>query len=154
MKRFFLHTLYKIYTLKNFFTRPIIIGVRVMLLRNGDEVLLVKHSYQDGWLLPGGGTKRGETIEQAARRECREEIGAEVGEMQLVGVYTQFVHWKTDHIVLFKSEDFTITPKTDIEIECAKFFNMRELPSDMMPGSRRRIEAHLQGQPVPRSGNW
>jgi len=154
MERFFLHSLYKLYKLKFFFTRPVIVGVRVMLIRNEQEVLLVRHSYQDGWLLPGGGVKRRETIEQAARRECREEVGAEIGEMELAGVFTNFFEYKNDHIILFISHDFNIHPKTDIEIEHAEFYPLKELPPDTMSGSRRRIEKYVQGQLVPRSGTW
>ena len=153
MKRLLLHFLYKIYKLIFFFTRPVIIGVRVMLIRDG-QILLVKHSYQDGWLIPGGGIKRKETEEQAARRECREEIGAEVGKMELVGVFTNFSEFKNDHIVLFKSKDFTIFPKADIEIEHAEFFKMNDLPADMMPGSQRRIEDYLHERPIPWDGIW
>lgn len=153
MKRLLLHFLYKIYKLIFFFTRPVIIGVRVMLIRDG-QILLVKHSYQDGWLIPGGGIKRKETEEQAARRECREEIGAEVSKMELVGVFTNFSEFKNDHIVLFKSEDFTIFPKADIEIEHAEFFKMNDLPADMMPGSQRRIEDYLHERPIPWDGIW
>ena len=153
MKRLLLHFLYKIYKIIFFFTRPVIIGVRVMLIRDG-QILLVKHSYQDGWLIPGGGIKRKETEEQAARRECREEIGAEVGKMELVGVFTNFSEFKNDHIVLFKSKDFTIFPKADIEIEHAEFFKMNDLPADMMPGSQRRIEDYLHERPIPWDGIW
>jgi len=153
MKRLLLHFLYKIYKLIFFFTRPVIIGVRVMLIRDG-QILLVKHSYQDGWLIPGGGIKRKETEEQAARRECREEIGAEVSKMELVGVFTNFSEFKNDHIVLFKSDDFTIYPKADIEIEHAEFFKMNDLPADMMPGSQRRIEDYLHERPIPWDGIW
>ena len=153
MKRLFLHTLYKIYILKFFFTRPITIGVRAMLIRDG-QILLVKHSYKDGWLIPGGGVKRKETLEQAARRECREEFGAEIGKMELVGIFTNFSEFKNDHIVLFKSEDFTVYPKTDIEIEHADYFNMKDLPADTTAGSQRRIEDYLQKRPIPWDGIW
>ena len=153
MKRLFLHTLYKIYTLKFFFTRPITIGVRAMLIRDG-QILLVKHSYKDGWLIPGGGVKRKETLEQAARRECREEFGAEIGKMELDGVFTNFYEFKNDHIVLFKSEDFSVYPKTDIEIEHADYFSMKDLPADTMPGSQRRIEDYLKERPIPWDGIW
>ena len=50
-----------------FIVRPITLGVRILLI-DGDRVILVKHSYEPGWFLPGGGVKRGETLEQAARR--------------------------------------------------------------------------------------
>ena len=38
-------------------------------------LLLVRSSYQVEWNFPGGGVKRGETPEEAARRELAEEIG-------------------------------------------------------------------------------
>lgn len=153
MKRTFLHLLYKIYSLQFFFTQPITIGVRVMLIRDG-QVLLVKHSYQDGWLIPGGGIKRKETPEQAARRECREEVGAEIGDLELIGIYTNYVEHRSDHIVLFVCHDFSIHPKTDFEIERAEFFDMNDLPDDMMEGNRTRIEEYQIRAKTPQFGEW
>lgn len=51
--------------------------VRVIVSR-GDRILMVQHSDADGtfWILPGGGVKPGESLEQAAEREVREEAGA------------------------------------------------------------------------------
>ena len=71
--------LYHAFRIYCFFFRPILIGVRTMMIKN-DKVLLVRHTYIPGWFMPGGGLKRGETLEQAARREVFEETGAQLGE--------------------------------------------------------------------------
>jgi 8-oxo-dGTP diphosphatase len=41
----------------------------------GEALLLVRSSYRIAWNFPGGGIRRGETAEVAARRELAEEIG-------------------------------------------------------------------------------
>lgn len=152
MKRTFLRLLYRIYSLRWLITRPITLGVRVLLVKD-EQVLLVKHSYQDGWFLPGGGVKRKETPEQAARRECFEESGAKVWEMELVGIFTHFVEHKNDHIVVFISNDFEIEPRHDFEIERVEFFQLDALPHDIKEGSKKQIEAYRKGEQQS-TGYW
>ncbi|MGK5630571.1 NUDIX domain-containing protein [Streptomyces sp. URMC 123] len=54
------------------------------IVRSGDEILLVREVIANegplAWSLPGGGVKAGELIDEAMRRELREETGLEVGE--------------------------------------------------------------------------
>jgi 8-oxo-dGTP pyrophosphatase MutT (NUDIX family) len=51
--------------------------VRVIVIR-GDRILMVQHQDTNGrfWILPGGGVKPGESLEEAAVREVLEEAGA------------------------------------------------------------------------------
>lgn len=134
-------------------TAPITTGVRVLLVRDG-QVLLVKHVYQEGWFLPGGGVKRGETLDQAARREAAEEVGAQMGEMVFFGMYTNFYDRVTDHIAVFACTDFTLSGRTDHEIERCTFFPFDSLPAEISPGHDRRVAEYARGQPCPVAGHW
>jgi len=54
-------------------------GARVLVSRgDGDQTLLVSNRGEDGWDVPGGAREPGETPEETARREIREEIGLSV----------------------------------------------------------------------------
>ena len=145
--------LYDVYRLRWAVTRPVTLGVRLMLIKE-NQVLLVKPTYQDGWFFPGGGVKRHETIEQTARREALEETGADLGELELVGIYALFNDFKTDHIALFKCSDFTYSGQHDFEIDQIALFPLEALPPDMAPGHQRRIQEYLDGSPVLKFGPW
>lgn len=141
---------FKIYC---FLFRPVRMGVRV-LMAQGDEVWLVRHTYLDGWFLPGGGVERQETLEKAARREAREEIGAELEKISLLGVFTNFIQWKTDHTTVFLCKDFTITGKPDGEIAEARLFSLSNLPKDTFSSHRSLLDAYQKGENLPAFGEW
>lgn len=117
-------------------------------------MLLVKHTYQRHWYLPGGGVRKGETIEQAVRREAAEEFGAKLGHLRLFGVYTNFYEHKNDHVVVFSCSDFTLTGETDSEVESFDFFAFDDLPIHTSPGSLRRIGEYVSQKGFPEIGIW
>ncbi len=141
---------FKIYC---FIFRPVCMGARIVMLQN-DKIWLVRHTYLPGWFLPGGGLKRGETLEQAARREAYEETGAQLGSVSLMGAYTNFVQWKTDHSIVFICRDFSITGKPDGEIAEARAFPLNELPEDVFPSHRLRLDELRTGGSAPQFGEW
>ena len=143
------YTLLRVYW---FLVRPVTLGVRILLFKDG-KFVLVKHSYQDAWYLPGGGVKRGETFEQAILREATEECGARINQIRFLGVYDNLSEYKNDHIVLFLSEDFTINKRRDKEIEQVSEFSYQQLPDKISPGSRRKIEAFISESLNP-TGMW
>ena len=132
--------------------RPLTIGVRAILIQ-GNQVLLVKHTYQTSWYMPGGGVNRGESLEQAVCREAQEEVGATLGEIALFGAYSNFREGKNDHVIVFLCREFTLTGQTDGEIERFGFFPLDALPADTSPGTRRRIDEYVTGT-LPCVGQW
>jgi 8-oxo-dGTP pyrophosphatase MutT (NUDIX family) len=131
---------------------PITLGVRVILTRDG-EVLLVRHTYRPGWFLPGGGVHRRESLERAARREAREEAGATLGELRLLGVYSNFEDSKSDHVAVFGSTEVTLSGKHDDEIAELGWFPVDALPMEVSPGTYDRIAEWLLPGGL-RSGKW
>jgi ADP-ribose pyrophosphatase YjhB (NUDIX family) len=150
---FILRTLYLLRRIYQFFFQPINLGVRIMLIQD-NQVLLVRHVYQNGWFMPGGGMKRRETLEQAARRECREEAGVEIRAIELFGIFFNYSEWKSDHIALFLSEDFTMTDQKDSEIAEKRFFPLDSLPDGLGSGHRRRLREYQVGVKQVRHGVW
>lgn len=60
-------------------------GVVLRQNGNGLEVLLCGRNADKLWALPKGTPEKGESLEQAARREVREETGVEVEQDGIVG---------------------------------------------------------------------
>lgn len=128
--------------------RPTTLGCRCLVLR-GDSVLLVRHTYCDGWHLPGGGVKRGEAFAEAARREVREETGLEVDGLRLLQLYHSRAEGKSDHVALFAAESPEGLPRpASLEIAEVCFAPLNALPDDTSPAARRRIAEHLGAAPT------
>jgi len=148
-----LRFLYALNRLRWRIVRPITLGVKLLLVQEGG-ICLVRHTYQSGWHLVGGGVKRGERMEEAGRREAREEVGAALGELRLFGLYANFQEGKSDHIAVFVCSEFTLAGARSAEIAEWRMFPLGELPADVSPGSMRRISEYLDGRRVPATGAW
>ncbi|RDY27273.1 NUDIX domain-containing protein [Romboutsia weinsteinii] len=57
---------------------------------NGDILLQKRNRYDEIWGLPGGAIEIGESIEEAAIREVKEETGIDVRVEHLIGVYSKY----------------------------------------------------------------
>src|SRR5438132_475334 len=68
----------------------------------GPALLLVRSSYRIGWHLPGGGVRRGEMPEAAARRELAEEIGLTTPALHPAGVACGIWDGRCDRVHFFE----------------------------------------------------
>jgi 8-oxo-dGTP pyrophosphatase MutT (NUDIX family) len=68
----------------------------------GQALVLVRPSYQKAWNLPGGGIRRGETPEIAARRELAEEIGFVPCALLPAGSIRGTWDGRRDHVYFFE----------------------------------------------------
>jgi 8-oxo-dGTP pyrophosphatase MutT (NUDIX family) len=133
--------------------QPLNFGVQLMLIRD-EKIVLVRHSYKPGWYFPGGGVKKKETVEMAARREAMEEVGGTLGELHLFGIYANLHGPTSDHITVLRCHDFTLNGQSDAEIDEVKWFPLDQLPPDLNLGARRRIAAYQQGDHWPELADW
>ncbi|MGE4250086.1 MAG: NUDIX domain-containing protein [Parvibaculaceae bacterium] len=134
--------------------RGMTLGVRAAIFDDQDRVFLVRHSYAPGWLFPGGGVERGETIYDALRRELVEEGGIVIdGAPVLHGLFSNEAKFRGDHVACFVVRRFTRREwKPDVEIKEAGFFPLASLPDGTTGGTRRRIEEIIAGK-AP-SAHW
>ncbi|MEH7305831.1 NUDIX hydrolase [Neobacillus drentensis] len=65
----------------------ILVGAVVAVIDEKGKILLQKRP-EGVWGLPGGLLELGESVEEAGRREVFEETGVEIGQLQLVEVFS------------------------------------------------------------------
>ncbi len=111
------------------FTKPRHFGALVMLWHD-KRVLLVRTSYQDGWVAPGGGIKADEAPVQAAIREASEELGLQLTLEDLRHALAVEHFWdnRRDKVQIFELE-VSDAPKIRIdnrEIIEARFVTLEE----------------------------
>ena len=124
--------------------RPTTHGALVALW-SGGEVLLVRNSYVPYYCLPGGYLRRGETAQEAALRELREEVGVAAMGEQLARVLDHHHEWegKHDHVEIFALE-LSSRPEVEIDhrevVEAAWWVPERALSLRLFPPVRQMLE--------------
>lgn len=126
--------------------RPLLIGVRVLVVE-GDRVLLVRHrSGRTPWSLPGGGVEKHEPLAAAAQRECFEEAGVRVRIDSAHGIYDHFFLGMSNYIAVFVAVPLSpLALRRSLEIAEARYFPLDALPPTIERGSARRISEYCSG---------
>ena len=79
--------------------------VGVIIHNNENKIFLAQsYKWQDSWCVPGGHLECGETLEQCAKREIKEETNLEIEQLELVctqeAIFSNEFHEKR-HFIFF-----------------------------------------------------
>jgi 8-oxo-dGTP diphosphatase len=116
-------------------------------IAQGDSILLVRQGYgKRYWSLPGGSMEPGESVDQAAVREVKEETGLDVRLTRLVGVYSRPAEGAL--AVCFEGEIVggSFCEAMDETPEC-RYFPADDLPEPIRAHLRERVADWRRGGP-------
>ncbi|MBP5792083.1 MAG: NUDIX domain-containing protein [Spirochaetaceae bacterium] len=101
----------------------------VILAKFQNKWVYCKHKKRDTWEIPGGHREKGEEILCSAKRELKEETGAEDFSIRPIAVYSVTIGNKTNYGKLFYAEVKTINQNLEHEIEKIQLFD--DIPENL-----------------------
>lgn len=125
-----------------------ILSAATVVLNDQNELLLIKGPRR-GWEMPGGQVEEGESLEEAAIRETKEESGIDVEVLKFCGIFQNVERSICNTLFLCKAVGGE--PRTSPESLEVGFFPIQEaLEMVTFANFRERIEACLDeaAQPV------
>ena len=133
-------------------SRPMTLGVRAAVENADGHVFMVRHTYINGWFMPGGGIEKDEPALEALRRELIEEGGIRlIAEPKVFGFYSNHHHFRNDHVLLYHvpwgSWEKVAATSTG-EISETAWVNPHAPPAGVTAGNLRRLEELYRGAPV------
>jgi ADP-ribose pyrophosphatase YjhB (NUDIX family) len=122
-----------------------VVGVAVVLLEDGK--LLLGKRRDGGWCIPCGFVEWEESVEEAARREFREETGLDVRLEGLLAVHSNF-HNPEQHTVgiWYRGQRTGGSLKAAEDLVEAAFFPLDELPQLKFPTDELVVEQLKQAR--------
>ncbi|MBO4400073.1 MAG: NUDIX domain-containing protein [Lachnospiraceae bacterium] len=129
--------------------RPIVYCAGSIIIENEKgQILLGKRTDNHLWGYSGGGIEIGETVEECARRELREEMGLEADELELFRIHSgeeaHMVYPNTDEvyyveIVYLCRRYHGQIRRQEEELEEIRFFEPTEITLDMISPAIRKV---------------
>jgi len=123
--------------------RPLIMaGAALLALNQHNQLLMIRRTDNGCWGVPGGAMELGEDLQDTAKRETKEEIGIEVGDLELFGVYSgQELYYRYPNgaevynvtaVYLTRSLNGEIVVNPDEHSEY-RYFDISDLPVEISP---------------------
>lgn len=119
------------------------------LVEKDGKFLLVKEILESGkeyWIIPGGGVEFGESMDEAVKRELKEETGLDIEVMKMIDFH-EAVHVKYDYhtiVFLFHAKPLNKGLVLGDKILDAKFFSKNELKDlKLVSSAQSLLEKHF-----------
>jgi 8-oxo-dGTP pyrophosphatase MutT (NUDIX family) len=128
-----------------FIFRPHTQGLKVILKNEQGELLLVRHTYGPGdWTFPGGSIEGGESPEQTARREMKEELSVQIYDLQVHGSFVSTKEYKRDHITVCSGSVTETLNPSPFEIAETQWFSRDHLPDELRQVTEETLSMYEQ----------
>ncbi|WMT42773.1 NUDIX domain-containing protein [Paenibacillus sp. D2_2] len=125
----------------------ILVRPSVAIINKFGQILLVKHE-DNSWGIPGGLMELGESTEECIRREVKEEIGLDLGPLQLFDVFSGkelYTKLRNGHeyyniIIGYICTEFEGKIMPDgVEVLEAGFYSLSEVPASTQPYIQEKL---------------
>jgi 8-oxo-dGTP pyrophosphatase MutT (NUDIX family) len=123
--------------------RPLIMaGAALLALNAQNQLLMIKRTDNGCWGVPGGAMELGEDLQETAKRETKEEIGVEAGDIELFGVYSgqELFYRYPNGAEVYNVTAVYLTRSLIGEIEVNpdehsqyRYFDLQDLPAEISP---------------------
>lgn len=123
------------------------VGVGAVILNEKRQILLLlrERSPEKGcWCIPGGKVEFGETIEDAIKREVKEEVNVDVQIIKLIGVTNHIVlkeevHWVAPTFLtkVTQGREKNMEPQKHKDM---RWFSLNNMPSNITITTRKALE--------------
>ncbi len=130
---------------------PIMAVAAMGILYNEEKGLLLEKRTDTGeWCTPGGAIELGETLEEALRREIKEETNLDIANPKLFDIKANvhMVYPNKDEVyytdIVYEINEFHGDLKPDGESRELCFFSLDKLPENIMPTQIGYIEKFVQ----------
>lgn len=119
----------------------------IIEMTGGGIVLVERRNPPHGWALPGGFVEYGETVEQAAVREAREETGLDVDLVRQLHVYSDPARDPRSHTVsvVFVGRA-SGAPRGGSDAATARVFARDELPAPIVFDHAAILDDYFNGR--------
>ena len=139
------------------------IGINALIINEHNQIVLgLRAGHRGGagtYGLVGGKTQNGESIEETARREIKEETGLDVN-LEDLEVINMFTTQSTADVMFYQIgvlvKKYSGQPKNLEPKKCdeLKFFNLDNLPTNLFLGTKGNIDLYLKNKFYDKTVNY